>query len=52
MVIIASHRPDITTYLLFQRRSRCASCGMLRTGGTLNTRARIRECGLKSIIIA
>lgn len=36
----------------FQRRSRCASCGMLRTGGTLNTRARIRECGLKSIIIA
>ncbi|EBD3288667.1 universal stress protein, partial [Salmonella enterica] len=24
----------------------------LRTGGTLNTRARIRECGLKSIIIA
>lgn len=49
MVIIASHRPDITT---FQRRSRCASCGMLRTGGTLNTRARIRECGLKSIIIA
>lgn len=35
----------------FQRRSRCASCGMLRTGGALNTRARIRECGLKSIII-
>ncbi|EBM7284609.1 universal stress protein, partial [Salmonella enterica] len=26
-------------------------CGMLRTGGTLNTRARIRECGLKSTII-
>ncbi|EGS4386817.1 universal stress protein UspF [Salmonella enterica] len=26
-------------------------CGMLRTGGALNTRARIRECGLKSIII-
>ncbi|ESG82275.1 universal stress protein F [Salmonella enterica subsp. enterica serovar Kentucky str. ATCC 9263] len=35
----------------FQRRSRCASCGMLRTGGALNTRARIRECGLKSTII-
>lgn len=35
----------------FQRRSRCASCGMLCTGGTLNTRARIRECGLKSTII-
>lgn len=51
MVIIAS--PGY--YYLsvgFQRRSRCASCGMLRTGGTLNTRARIRECGLKSIIIA
>ncbi|SUG24385.1 Universal stress protein F [Salmonella enterica subsp. arizonae] len=35
----------------FQRRSRCASCGMLRTGGALNTRARITECGLKSTII-
>lgn len=53
MVIIASRSPGY--YYLsvgFQRRSRCASCGMLRTGGTLNTRARIRECGLKSIIIA
>lgn len=28
-----------------QRRSRCASCGMLRTGSALNTRARIESAG-------
>jgi universal stress protein F len=40
LVIIASHRPDITTYPRLQRRGRGSSCRLFRTGCALTPSAR------------